>query len=112
MTPETRETVIARDEQICQHCGRPLPYDMIEIAHRIANTKTALKYIQRYAIMNHGLDLSKAQAGAILNHPINLRSVCRGKNCNDAMNCFNNPVETDKIIRAIILEMIRGGGIK
>jgi hypothetical protein len=63
---------------------------MIEIAHRIANTKTALKYIQRYAIMNHGLDLSKAQAGAILNHPINLRSVCRGKNCNDAMNCFNN----------------------
>ena len=112
MTTETRNKVINRDNQTCRHCGKPLSYENCEIAHRIANTKTALKYVRRYAREHHNIDLDKTQAQSILDDEYNLRTACRGGRCNDAMNCFNNPVETDKIIRAIILEMIRGGGIK
>lgn len=102
MTTEKRNYVIARDGQTCQTCGRPLNYENCEIAHRICNSKAALKYIQRYARERHNIELNKTQAQAVLDHHINLRTVCRGRGCNDAQNCFNNPVETDRIINTIL----------
>lgn len=109
MNPETRRYVIMRDVQTCQHCGRPLSYENCEIAHRIANTKTALKYVQRYAREHHNIELDKTQAQSILDDEYNLRTACRGGRCNDAMNCFNQPLETDSIIRKILFKRISEG---
>jgi len=92
---EERLRIYVRDRGICKACGKPVDINGFQVAHRIANT-----------VMNR-----KRFGDEVIDHILNKATTHPGR-CNDAMNCFNNPVETDKIIRAIILEMIRGGGIK
>ena len=109
MTTETRNKVLERDGYTCQRCGTPLSSMNAEIAHRICNSRAALKWIQRYAMENYQTYLSNVQAQDVLDHPHNLRTACRykkaGSNCNDSFNCFNNPEEASSILEMIFTDI-------
>lgn len=108
MTKEVHDQVIYRDGFQCQKCKRVLPYEQCEIAHRIkrgvkgAKNNSSELYVIRFAFEKYGVSISKKRAGEILDHPINLRTVCRHSNeCNDSMNCFNNPAKSEEILEMI-----------
>ena len=39
-TYDDRMAIYLRDRGICQGCGEPVPFDRMQLAHRIAKTKT------------------------------------------------------------------------
>jgi hypothetical protein len=65
------------DNWQCQNCGKPA----MQIAHRIANTKTNRKVF-----------------GNKIDNNVNLVSVC-SLECNDSYNIGNNPGKCEKLIQ-------------
>ena len=81
---EERLRIYARDHGICQACGKPVPMDGFEVAHRIANTVS-----------------NRKRFGAeVIDHPLNKATTHPGR-CNDKMNCGFRPDECRHIVEAV-----------
>lgn len=72
----------------CEVCGKTIPYNEAQLAHRIAKSKPNLA--------KYGKE--------IINHPINLALTCSDKfgRCNDSVNIGNNPGAILDILSEII----------
>ena len=81
---EERLRIYTRDHGICQACGKPVPMDGFEVAHRIANT-----------IANR-----KRYGDEVIDHPLNKAMTHQGR-CNSAMNCGFRPDECSRIVEAV-----------
>lgn len=79
-----RLRIYARDHGICQACGKPVPMDGFEVAHRIANTASN----------------RKRHSDRVIDHPLNKATTHPGR-CNSAMNCGFRPDECRRIVEAV-----------
>ena len=81
---EERLRIYTRDYGICQACGKPVPTDGFEVAHRIANTVS-----------------NRKRFGAeVIDHQLNKATTHPGR-CNDKMNCGFRPGECSRIVEAV-----------
>lgn len=87
---ETRFNVAVRAGYRCEVCGKSLPIDKGQLAHRIPQRAS---FIAKFG-------------GGVIHHNMNLRWTCAG-NCNDAVSIGGSPAEQDLLadkIRMRILE--------
>ena len=97
---ETREYIYARDYYKCQYPGcHVVGYDNLQLAYRIAQTKTNRDYVQRYIFDKYGVRLTKTDAMALLHHYDNLITSCAKHN--STFNIGNVPEERDRLIEII-----------
>lgn len=80
---DDRMAIYLRDRGICQGCGEPVPFDRMQLAHRIANTKANRK--------RWGDKVIDSRAN---------RCVVGSARCNDRMNCGGRPDECARIAEA------------
>lgn len=97
-----RDYIYARDFYKCQYQGcHVIGYDNLQMAHRIAQTKTNAKYICHFIYENIGLVKSITWVTEnVLHHRFNIVTSCPEHN--SSFNIGNNPGERDKLLMDII----------
>jgi hypothetical protein len=84
MDTKQRDRILARDGGECHYCGKMIPRDQRQIAHRIANTDTnRTAYGDKY-----------------VDHDFNLVTTC-SLYCNGRMNIGNKPAIAQRLIDLI-----------
>lgn len=81
---EERLRIYTRDHGICQACGKPVPMDGFEVAHRICSS-----------VANY-----RRFGAEVIDHPLNKATTHPGR-CNSAMNCGFKPNECERIVEAV-----------
>ena len=76
----------------CEVCGKNIPFNDCQLAHRIPKTKM---YLKKYGV-------------EIIHHEMNLALVC-GLRCNSAVNIGMNPIAVGELVNKIRQNIAESG---
>jgi len=103
ITSDKRLKVFARDEYLCQVCGKHISANgSPQLAHRIKSGKGSQNHITAYIWNKYQKDRSaKWATDFIIDSELNLMSTC-SLDCNSRCNIFFKSIERDNLIDEII----------
>jgi len=103
ITSDKRLKVFARDEYLCQVCGKHISVNgSPQLAHRIRQGKQAEKHCMIYIWNKYNKDRSHNWCkDFIIDSDLNLLSTC-SLECNSRCNIFFKSIERDNLIDEII----------
>ncbi len=97
---EKKIDLVAKAGYRCTRCGQDPGYELLELAHRIRQSKSETKeFIRKYVLETYNEELSIKDCEAILHHEKNLAVSC--PKCNSSFNLYNKPEQAKKLVREI-----------
>ena len=101
MKAEVRKQVLIRDFFTCQRCGNSPGAGSLQIAHRIKDGSSTIKWL-------NGLlpdKTNKWLQDNIVDNPMNLVTTCCLE-CNDSFNIFFDKVESTLLVHKILVNIV------
>ena len=88
---EERIKIYERDNGLCQHCYKEVPFTSFDLAHQIADAKWA----------------RKKYGDRVIDHPLNRVVTCKKACCNDGVLITFNKVKAGELADKIRDELLK-----